>query len=447
MPEKLLLSTATLIAETVGFCTKCKRTTESRVIEENGRVFLEKGCCGERVLLDKDGLFFQSTKKIEEDLKVPTGLRAGEVHSLLSNQTTFHILYITRKCNLACPICFLRNIPTIGEDPSTEELEEFLTTLRPSIILFEGAEPTMREDLPLLIKIAKRAGHIVKIFTNGVKLEDESYVQKLKRAGLDGVYFSIDGFDERVISELRGKPLLHIYLKALRNLKKHRINTVLAITVKKGLNEQEVPRLLNFAIHNRNFIKAIFIGGVWLPDGTTLIPSFSYSEICDLLSRATGVPLEYFLELLRLRWNLYKLLSFLSGDGSKVSLLRGDTIYFKIKREKLVPLFEVDELMKINSWIEDALMERKRLSMFRKILSKPHLLFKVVNSIPLHLSLRFILSGFNQVRVYQHHINSSIFRIIIKSLVSYSNIDLLRPPGGERETFRLYPIQAPPLPE
>ncbi|MCW1301154.1 MAG: radical SAM protein [Candidatus Nanoarchaeia archaeon] len=444
MPSKLLTSTA--ITDTISFCMRCKKTTESQILEEDGKVFLEKKCCGERVLIDKDNSFFR-IKSAEKNLETPVGLTARELHNLLFHQTTFHLLYVTGKCNLACPICFLKNLSPVGEDPSTEELEKFLKSLRPSIVVFEGAEPTMREDLPLLIRTAKKTGHIVKIFTNGIKLENESYVRELKKAGLDGLYFSIDGFDDRIIQELRGRPLLHTYLKALGNLKKYRMNTTLAITIKKGLNEGEIPKLLNFAIRNRDFIKAAFIGGVWLPTAEGLVPSFTLPEIYDLLANATGISLEYFTELARFRWNLYKLLSILDGENSKFSLLRGETIYFKIKGEKLTPIIEVNELSQINSWIESSLIENKKFNVLRRILSNPLLLFKTVKSLPLRVSSSFILSRFNQVKAYPYHINSGFFRIIIKSLISYSNIDLLRPPAGEKETFHLYPIESTPLPQ
>jgi len=52
-------------------------------------------------------------------------------------------------------------------------------------LLFTGGEPTLREDLPLLLAHAEKNGQVTGLLTNGKKLGDPSYLQKLLQAGLD----------------------------------------------------------------------------------------------------------------------------------------------------------------------------------------------------------------------------------------------------------------------
>ncbi len=52
-------------------------------------------------------------------------------------------------------------------------------------ILFTGGEPTLRDDLPTLLEHAEQNGQITGLLTNGSRLGDPSYLEKLLQAGLD----------------------------------------------------------------------------------------------------------------------------------------------------------------------------------------------------------------------------------------------------------------------
>jgi organic radical activating enzyme len=52
-------------------------------------------------------------------------------------------------------------------------------------ILFTGGEPTLRDDLPELIKHAEKNGQVTGLLTDGKKLGDTKYLNTLLQAGLD----------------------------------------------------------------------------------------------------------------------------------------------------------------------------------------------------------------------------------------------------------------------
>jgi MoaA/NifB/PqqE/SkfB family radical SAM enzyme len=52
-------------------------------------------------------------------------------------------------------------------------------------ILFTGGEPTLRDDLPELIRHAENNGQVTGLLTNGIKLGDTKYLNSLLQAGLD----------------------------------------------------------------------------------------------------------------------------------------------------------------------------------------------------------------------------------------------------------------------
>lgn len=140
---------------------------------------------------------------------------------------------VTYRCNLACRFCYAGcNCRKTDEDPpvaagftpasvrrrhkawgcvdgemSAEEIEVVLRRIRheaevPSVS-FTGGEPTVREDLPRLVRSATRIGLRVNLITNGTLLTD-SLARDLKRAGLRSAQVSVEGPTAEVHDPLVG---------------------------------------------------------------------------------------------------------------------------------------------------------------------------------------------------------------------------------------------------
>ena len=52
-------------------------------------------------------------------------------------------------------------------------------------VIFTGGEPTLRDDLPDLIEIAEGLGQVSGLLTDGLRLADELYLDRLLKSGLD----------------------------------------------------------------------------------------------------------------------------------------------------------------------------------------------------------------------------------------------------------------------
>lgn len=63
-------------------------------------------------------------------------------------------------------------------------------------ILFTGGEPTLRDDLPELIKHAEKNGQVTGLLTDGKKLGDTKYLNTLLQAGLDHTMIIIQPDDK-----------------------------------------------------------------------------------------------------------------------------------------------------------------------------------------------------------------------------------------------------------
>jgi uncharacterized radical SAM superfamily Fe-S cluster-containing enzyme len=106
------------------------------------------------------------------------------------------IIDVTHRCNMACANCYVpnREIP----DLDARWLLDVLGRLpRGRYIRLVGGEPTLRNDLPDLIRGIRSLGHHAVVVTNGLRLANREYVRTLKQAGLQIAYLSFNGgFDD-----------------------------------------------------------------------------------------------------------------------------------------------------------------------------------------------------------------------------------------------------------
>jgi len=125
---------------------------------------------------------------------------------------------------------------------------------------FSGGEPTIREDLPELIKMAKDLGfRHVEVNTNGIRLaQSVDYCKTLDEAGMSTVYLQFDGLTGDVYKFTRGVDLLETKLKAIENCRKAGVNSiVLVVTLVKGVNDNQIGDIIHFAVKNFDVIRCI----------------------------------------------------------------------------------------------------------------------------------------------------------------------------------------------
>src|SRR5579883_3037250 len=101
-------------------------------------------------------------------------------------------IFLGFSCNSSCIFCAQGSLRIAGQPvPDAAVLE---AVQGGSDVAFMGGEPTLREDLPRLIKTAKDAGaRWVLLQTNGRRLIYPDYVKALKEAGLDACEVALYG--------------------------------------------------------------------------------------------------------------------------------------------------------------------------------------------------------------------------------------------------------------
>ncbi len=190
------------------------------------------------------------------------------------SHTGLAIIDITNRCNLRCPVCFA-NAAAAGYvyEPTQAQIAGMLKNLRqnspvPATALqFSGGEPTVRKDLPDLVRLAKDLGfRHVEVNTNGVQLaQSVDYCKTLADAGVSTIYLQFDGVTSDVYTFTRGLDLLQTKFKAIDNCREAGLKSlVLVVTLVKGVNDHQLGDIIRFAVDNFDVIRCVNVQPVSL---------------------------------------------------------------------------------------------------------------------------------------------------------------------------------------
>jgi len=121
----------------------------------------------------------------------------------------------------------------------------------PDVVQLSGGEPTLHPDFFTIVEMAKsRPIKHLMVNTNGVRIaQEEDFVKRLADVRDDfEVYLQFDSFEREPLMQLRGADLRRVRLDALEKLNRYNISTNLVVTLKKGLNDHEIGRTIDFAL-------------------------------------------------------------------------------------------------------------------------------------------------------------------------------------------------------
>ncbi len=152
---------------------------------------------------------------------------------------------ITHKCNMECNNCYIpnREFP----DMDTDMLVDFAKRLPNRVELrLIGAEPTMNDDLPNIIRrLTTETPHRVILLTNGLKFASKKYAKSLRDAGLKYLYISMNGLDnDDWYTKIDGLACAKNKIKALKNAVDLGFSIDIGCILVKGINESAVDRIL-----------------------------------------------------------------------------------------------------------------------------------------------------------------------------------------------------------
>jgi uncharacterized radical SAM superfamily Fe-S cluster-containing enzyme len=260
-----------VVGKTKSMCPKCMKFLTADLIDKDGDLFISRNC-------EEHGMF----ETLHCYDKTENYIFMRELFLCRRSMRPVSILVdVTHRCNMNCEFCFDKTpIASEEEEPTLGEIKSQLKDFSGTFVHICGGEPTLRKDLPEIIKMITEMGYRVILMTNGSKL-DEGYAKILKEHGLHRVNLQFDYLDATK-------------RKIVGILDKYGIAVSMFTRIMVGKNEDEIRKLVKFATEN-NIVKSIYLIPTWRAGrySTTeqirrssvisIMGEFgiSYKEICD----------------------------------------------------------------------------------------------------------------------------------------------------------------------
>jgi MoaA/NifB/PqqE/SkfB family radical SAM enzyme len=141
---------------------------------------------------------------------------------------------ITHRCNKRCKYCNMDKINHSELDTKQSlNLIDDLTDKGTRVLTITGGEPTLRKDLPEILRYAKSKGMLLFLNTNG------AYLNKELLSLVDRITLSLDG-SEILNDKIRGKGSYKDVIDAIKLCKKSKVFvTITCVITKKNVNRIE----------------------------------------------------------------------------------------------------------------------------------------------------------------------------------------------------------------
>jgi uncharacterized radical SAM superfamily Fe-S cluster-containing enzyme len=245
---------------------------KAQIVEEDGKIWMKKTCekHGEtKDVMAIDPAFLARIERLYpgRDFKAPkTELRNHGSSSVQFGRGSVLTVDLTNRCNMMCDPCFMdANQVGYVHELSWEEIKKILDDSmsiqprRQMSVQFSGGEPTLSPYFLDSIKYAREIGYFaVQCATNGLRFALEpGFAQEAHAAGLRMAYLQFDGIGNEANSHRKIGNLFDLKIRAIEELSKAEIDVILVVTVVNGVNNDQVGKIIEYAIANPDKITVI----------------------------------------------------------------------------------------------------------------------------------------------------------------------------------------------
>src|SRR3954462_11744603 len=166
---------------------------------------------------------------------------------------------LTNRCNMMCDPCFMdANQVGFVHELSWEDIKQVLDnaiTIKPRrqmSVQFSGGEPTMSPYFLDAVRYARKVGYnSVQAATNGIEFaKSPEFAKAAADAGLRYAYLQFDGIGNAANAHRRVGNLFDVKLRAIENLYSAGVDIVPVVTIVNGVNNEQVGRIIEFALDN-----------------------------------------------------------------------------------------------------------------------------------------------------------------------------------------------------
>ncbi len=239
---------------------------KAQIIQKDGKIVMVKDCpvhghFEDVMAIDTD--FFDHLEKVfpGRDIRAHND---KDLHNHGSSTVTHGrgsvlTIDLTNRCNMMCDPCFMdANQVGFVHELSWEEIKTMLDNAisikprRQMSVQFSGGEPTLSPYFLDAIRYSRKVGYnSVQAATNGIEFaKSPEFCKEAALAGLRYAYLQFDGVGNAANSHRAVGNLFDVKLRAIENLHSNGVDIVPVITIINGVNNEQVGRVVQFALDN-----------------------------------------------------------------------------------------------------------------------------------------------------------------------------------------------------
>ncbi len=239
---------------------------KAKIIERDGKILMVKECPIHGQFEDLMSIDPEFSKHLE-DVFPGRDIRAHadeKLHNHGSSTITHGrgsvlTVDLTNRCNMMCDPCFMdANQVGFVHELSWEDIQKLLDNAisikprRQMSVQFSGGEPTLSPYFLDAVRYARKVGYnSVQAATNGIEFaKSPEFCKKAAEAGLRYAYLQFDGIGNEANSHRAVGNLFDVKLRAIENLWTNGVDIVPVITIINGINNEQVGRVVEFALEN-----------------------------------------------------------------------------------------------------------------------------------------------------------------------------------------------------
>jgi 7,8-dihydro-6-hydroxymethylpterin dimethyltransferase len=239
---------------------------KAQIIERDGKILMVKDCPKHGHFEDVmaiDPAFFKHLEEVfpGRDIRAHNDEKLHNHGSSTIKYGRGSVLTVdlTNRCNMMCDPCFMdANQVGFVHELTWEDIKTMLDNAisikprRQMSVQFSGGEPTLSPYFLDAVRYARKVGYnSVQAATNGIEFAKSPGVRRqAAEAGLRYAYLQFDGIGNAANSHRRVGNLFDVKLKAIENLHAAGVDIVPVITIVNGVNNEQVGRIIEFALDN-----------------------------------------------------------------------------------------------------------------------------------------------------------------------------------------------------
>src|SRR6059058_4092787 len=239
---------------------------KAQIVERDGKILMVKDCPKHGHFEDVmaiDTAFFRHLEEVFPGRDIPAHndekLHNHGTSTITHGRGSVLTVDLTNRCNMMCDPCFMdANQVGFVHELSWDDIRTVLDNAlsikprRQMSVQFSGGEPTISPYFLDAVRYARKVGYnSVQAATNGIEFaKDPEFAKKAAEAGLRYAYLQFDGIGNAANSHRRVGNLFDVKLRAIENLYNAGVDIVPVITIVNGVNNEQVGRVIEFALDN-----------------------------------------------------------------------------------------------------------------------------------------------------------------------------------------------------